>query len=183
MLSFGIFPVLVDGLVRLAHLDAQQAGLCVTAEMIGQAVGAAGVLVLQRWLGSRSICTIALLLILLGNALTTSATGSLAALLSMRAMAGIGSGLTGICIGLFTTTRHPDRNFAIYNAAALVTCAALAAGAPLIYASFGVTGTFAVIDDLRNHMPMRRTRQSPSVTERQPRSRMRKSGSNRRNAY
>jgi MFS family permease len=145
MLSFGIFPILVDGLVRLAHLDAQHAGLCVTAEMIGQAVGAAGVLVLQRWLGSRSICTIALLLILLGNALTTSATGNLAALLSMRAMAGIGSGLTGICIGLFATTKHPDRNFAIYNAAAVVTCAALAAGAPLIYASFGVTGTFAVI--------------------------------------
>lgn len=52
-LSFGVAPILVDGFVRLAHLEPQSAGLCITAEMAGQAVGAAGVLALMRRLDSR----------------------------------------------------------------------------------------------------------------------------------
>ncbi len=40
-LSFEVFPLLVDGFVRLAHFDVQSAGLCITAEMLGQSVGAA----------------------------------------------------------------------------------------------------------------------------------------------
>jgi predicted MFS family arabinose efflux permease len=144
-LSFGIFPLLVDGLVRLAHLDGQGAGLCVTAEMVGQAVGAAGVLALQRRIGSRPLCSAALVLILFGNALTMGATGSLPALLVMRAVAGTGCGLTAVCIGLFATTKQPERNFAIYNAAAITASAVLAAAAPLVYLSFGIIGIFAVI--------------------------------------
>jgi MFS family permease len=146
MLSLGIFPVLVDGLVRLARLDGQDAGLCVTGEMVGQAVGAAGVLVLQRWIGSRHLCSAALVLILLGNALTMGVIGSLPALLVMRAVAGLGCGMgTAVCIGLFATTKQPDRNFAINNAAAIIACAALAAAAPFIYRFFGIIGIFAVI--------------------------------------
>ena len=144
-LSFGIFPLLVDGLVRLAHLDGQEAGLCVTAEMIGQAVGAAGVLALQRRIGSRQLCSAALVLILFGNALTMGVTGSLPALLAMRALAGAGCGLTAVCIGLFATAQQPERNFAIYNAAAIIASAALAAAAPFVYRSFGIIGIFAVI--------------------------------------
>jgi MFS family permease len=146
MLSIGIFPVLVDGLVRLAHLDGQNAGLCVTAEMVGQAVGAAGVLALQRWIGSRRLCSAALLLILFGNALTMRVIHSLPTLLAMRAVAGLGCGMgTAVCIGLFARTKHPDRNFAINNAAAIVAVAALAAAAPFIYRFFGLIGIFAVI--------------------------------------
>jgi MFS family permease len=146
MLSIGIFPVLVDGLVRLAHLNGQDAGLCVTAEMVGQAVGAAGVLVLQRWIGSRRLCIAALLLILFGNGLTMGVIHSLPALLAMRGVAGTGCGIgTAVCIGLFATTRQPDRNFAINNAAAIIAVAALAAAAPFIYGLLGIIGIFAVI--------------------------------------
>jgi MFS family permease len=146
MLSIGIFPVLVDGLVRLAHLDGQDAGLCVTAEMAGQAVGAAGVLALQRWIGGRHLCSAALVLILIGNALTMGVIGILPALLVTRAVAGLGCGIgTAVCIGLFATTKHPDRNFAINNAATIIACAVLAAAAPFIYRLFGIIGIFAVI--------------------------------------
>jgi MFS family permease len=146
MLSIGIFPVLVDGLVRLAHLDGQDAGLCVTAEMVGQALGAAGVLALQRWIGSRHLCIAALVLILFGNVLTMGLIHSLPGLLAMRAVAGTGCGMgTAVCIGLFATTKQPDRNFAINNAAAIIAVAALAAAAPFIYGFFGIIGIFAVI--------------------------------------
>jgi MFS family permease len=146
MLSIGVFPVLVDGLVRLAHLDGQDAGLCVTAEMAGQAIGAAGVLALQRWIGSRQLCIAALVLILFGNVLTMGVIHSLPWLLVMRAVAGIGCGMgTAVCIGLFATTKQPDRNFAINNAAAIIAVAALAAAAPFIYGLFGIIGIFAVI--------------------------------------
>jgi len=146
MLSFAIFPLLVDGLVRLAHLDGQDAGLTVTAEMVGQTAGAVGVLALQRWIGSRYLCSAALILILGGNVLTMGVIGSLPALLVMRAIAGIGCGAgTAVGIGLFATTNQPDRNFAINNGAAIIVSAALAAAAPFVYRSFGIIGLFAVI--------------------------------------
>jgi MFS family permease len=145
VLSFGIFPVMVDGLVRLAHLGVREAGLCVTAEMAGQAVGAAGVLVLRHRMGSRHVCGIALALILFGNALSMGVTGSLLMLLIARSVAGIGCGLTVVCIGLFATTKNPERNFAIFNAAAVVLGAALAAAAPFVYRCYGMIGIFAAI--------------------------------------
>ena len=144
-LSFGVFPLLVDGFVQLAHFDVQSAGLCITAEMLGQSVGAAGALAIVRRAGSRQIVIAALVLIILGNALTIGVHSSFRWLLALRAVAGIGCGLTVVCIGLLAATKQADRNFAIFNAATVVTGAVLAAAVPTLFRIFGVGGVFAVI--------------------------------------
>ena len=115
-LSFGVFPLLVDGFVRLAHLDARSAGLCITAEMVGQSVGAAGALALVRWGDSRQVVIASLVLMIVGNGLTIGVPSSFRWLLVLRAVAGAGCGLTVICIGLLadyqtsrTTVRHFQR--------------------------------------------------------------------------
>jgi len=147
-LSFGVFPLLVDGFMQLAHYDVQSAGLCVTAEMLGQSVGAAGALATMRQVGSRRIVIGALVLIIVGNALTIGVYSHFQWLLALRAVAGIGCGLTVVCIGLLAATRQADRNFAIFNTANLVGCALLAAAVPLLFRIFGLSGVFAAIAGL-----------------------------------
>jgi len=144
-LSFGVFPLLVDGLVRLAHYDVQSAGLSVTAEMLGQSVGAAGALLIVRRVGSRQVVMAALAFIIIGNGLTVGVYSFFRWLLVLRAVAGIGCGLTVVCIGLLATTKQADRNFAIFNTANLVGCALLAAAVPLLFRMLGVGGVFAII--------------------------------------
>ncbi len=143
-LSFAVFPLLVDGFVQLAHFDVQSAGLCITAEMLGQSVGAAGALAIVRRAGSRQVVIAALVLIILGNALTIGLY-SFRWLLALRAVAGIGCGLTVVCIGLLAVTKQADRNFAIFNAATVVSGAVLSAAVPTLFRIFGVGGVFAVI--------------------------------------
>jgi predicted MFS family arabinose efflux permease len=144
-LSFGVFPLLVDGFVRLGHLDVQSAGLCVTAEMLGQSLGGAGGLAIVRRLGSRRVVLAALLLIIVGNVLTTAVYSNYWELLLLRGVAGIGCGLTVVCIGLLAATKRADRNFAIFNTANLVGCAALAAAVPLLFRLYGLSGVFTTI--------------------------------------
>ncbi len=144
-LSFGVFPLLVDGLVRFAHFDAPSAGLSITTEMLGQAVGAAGALALVRRLGSRRVAIAAVLFIIVGNALSVGVYSLFRWLLVVRAVAGIGCGLTVVCIGLLAATRQADRNFAIYNMVNLLACALLAAAVPALLRMFGLGGVFAVI--------------------------------------
>jgi predicted MFS family arabinose efflux permease len=144
-LSFQVFPLLVDGFVRLAHFDVQSAGLCITAEMLGQSVGAAGGLALGRRVGNRHMVIAALLLIIIGNGLTVGVYSSLRLLLAVRAVAGIGCGLTVVCIGLLAATKQADRNFAVFNAANLLSAAVLSAAVPTLFRMFGVGGVFAVI--------------------------------------
>lgn len=144
-LSFGVFPLLVDGFVRLAHFDVQSAGLTVTAEMLGQSVGAACGLAIVRRVGSRRVVIAALVLIIVGNALTTAVYSHFRWLLALRALAGIGCGLTVVCIGLLAATKQADRNFAIFNTANLLGCAALAAVVPILFHMLGVSGVFTVI--------------------------------------
>jgi predicted MFS family arabinose efflux permease len=144
-LSFGVFPLLVDGLVRLAHFDPESAGLSVTAEMLGQSLGAAAALAIVRRVGSRRVVIAALVFIIVGNGLTVGAYSFFRWLLVLRAVAGIGCGLTVVCIGLLAATRQADRNFAIFNTANLVGCALLAAAVPLLFREFGVGGGFALI--------------------------------------
>jgi predicted MFS family arabinose efflux permease len=144
-LSFAVFPLLVDGFVQLAHFDVQSAGLCITAEMLGQSVGAAGALAIVRRAGSRQVVIAALALIILGNALTIGLYSSFRWLLALRAVAGIGCGLTVVCIGLLAATKQADRNFAIFNAATVVSGAALSAAVPALFRMLGVGGVFAVI--------------------------------------
>ena len=144
-LSFGVFPLLVDGFVQLAHFDVQSAGLCITAEMLGQSLGAAGGLAMGRRVGSRQVVVAALVLIIIGNGLTVGIYSSFRWLLAIRAVAGIGCGLTVVCIGLLAATKQADRNFAINNAATLVACTVLSAAVPTLFRIFGVGGVFAVI--------------------------------------
>jgi len=144
-LSFGVFPLLVDGFVRLAHFDVQSGGLCITAEMLGQSVGAAGGLAIVQRVGSRQVVIVALVLIIIGNALTIGAYSSFQWLLALRVVAGIGCGLTVVCIGLLAATKQADRNFAIFTAANIVGCAALSAAVPTLFRIFGVGGVFGVI--------------------------------------
>jgi predicted MFS family arabinose efflux permease len=144
-LSFGVFPLMVDGFVRLAHFDVQAAGLCVTAEMLGQSLGAAAALAILRRVGSRRVVIAALILIIVGNGLTVGFYSSYGWLLVLRALAGVGCGLTVVGIGLLAATKQADRNFAIYNTVNLLGCAALAAIVPMLFRLFGVGGLFAVI--------------------------------------
>jgi predicted MFS family arabinose efflux permease len=144
-LSFGIFPLIVDGLVRLGHLSVEAGGLSVSAEMVGQSLGAAIALVAVRRAGSRRVALWALVLIVLGNALTAALYHSYTWLITLRVIAGIGCGLTVVCIGLLAATRQADRNFAIYNTANLLGDAAVAASLPPVLGAFGIPGMFAVI--------------------------------------
>jgi predicted MFS family arabinose efflux permease len=144
-LSFGVFPLLVDGLVRLAHYDVQSAGLSVTAEMLGQSIGAAAALLTVRRLGSRRIVIAALVLIIVGNGLTVGVYPLFKWLLVLRALAGIGCGLTVVCIGLLAVTRQADRNFAVFNMATLVGPGLLAAAVPALLHVLRLGGVYAVI--------------------------------------
>lgn len=144
-LSFGVFPLLVEGLERLAHYDVQSAGLSITTEMLGQAIGAAGALAVVRRIGSRQIVIGALVLIIVGNAVSAGVYSLLPLLLVLRALAGIGCGLTVVCVGLLATTRHADRNFAIFNISTLVGPGLLAIAVPAVFRMFGVGGVYAVI--------------------------------------
>jgi predicted MFS family arabinose efflux permease len=144
-LSFGVFPLLVDGFVRLAHFDVESAGWCITAEMVGQSVGAALGLMTVRRVGSRNVVIVALVLMIVGNGLTIVVPSSFRWLLALRALAGAGCGLTVVCIGLLAATRHAARNFAIFNMATVLSPAAFAAAMPLLFRVLGVGGVFAVI--------------------------------------
>ena len=144
-LSFGVFPLLVDGLVRLAHYDVQSAGLSVTAEMLGQSIGAAAALLLVRRLGSRRVVIAALLFIIVGNGLTVGVYSLFRWLLVSRALAGIGCGLTVVCIGLLAVTRQADRNFAVFNMGTLVGPGLLAAAVPALLHVLKLGGIYAVI--------------------------------------
>jgi predicted MFS family arabinose efflux permease len=144
-LSFGVFPLLVDGLVQLAHFDVQSAGLSVTAEMVGQSLGAAGALVVVRRVGSRRLVSAALIFIIVGNGLSVGVVPSFRWLLALRVVAGIGCGLTVVCIGLLAATKRADRNFAIFNMATLVGPGLLAAGVPALFRMLGVGGVYAAI--------------------------------------
>jgi len=144
-LSFGVFPLLVDGLVQLTHYDVQSAGLTVTAEMVGQSIGAAGALAIVRRLGSRRLVIAALLFIILGNGLSVGVYSFFRWLLVLRAVAGIGCGLTVVCIGLLAVTKKADRNFAIFNMTTLVGPGLLAIAVPALFRMLGVGGVYAVI--------------------------------------
>lgn len=144
-LSFGVFPLLVDGFMRLAHFDVQSAGLTVTAEMLGQSVGGASALAIVRRTGSRPVVVAALLFIIVGNGLTVAVYSSFGWLLVIRALAGVGCGLTVVCIGLLGATKQADRNFAIFSMVNLIVCALLAAAVPSLFRILGVSGVFVVI--------------------------------------
>jgi predicted MFS family arabinose efflux permease len=144
-LSFGVFPLLVDGLVQLTHYDVQSAGLSVTAEMVGQSIGAAGVLAIVRRVGSRRLVIAALLFIIVGNGLSVGVYSSFRWLLVLRAVAGIGCGLTVVCIGLLAVTKKADRNFAIFNMTTLIGPGLLAIAVPALFRMLGVGGVYAVI--------------------------------------
>jgi predicted MFS family arabinose efflux permease len=144
-LSFGVFPLLVDGLERLAHFDVQSAGLSVTAEMLGQSLGAAGALAVVRRVGSRQLVIAALIFIIVGNGLSVGVDSSFRSLMVLRAVAGIGCGLTVVCIGLLAATKRADRNFAIFNMVTLVGPGLLAAAVPALFRMLGVGGVYAAI--------------------------------------
>ena len=142
-LSFGVFPLLVDGLERLAHFDVQSAGLSVTAEMLGQSLGAAGALAVVRRVGSRQLVIAALIFIIVGNGLSVGVDSSFRSLMVLRAVAGIGCGLTVVCIGLLAATKRADRNFAIFNMVTLVGPGLLAAAVPALFRMLGVYAAIA----------------------------------------
>ena len=76
----------------IPHFDVQSAGLSVTAEMLGQSIGAAGALAIVRRVGSRRVVIAALLFIIVGNGLTVGVYSFFRWLLVLRAVAGIGCG-------------------------------------------------------------------------------------------
>lgn len=144
-LSFGIFPLLVEGFVRLAHFDVQSAGLTVTTEMLGQAFGGAVALAVVERVGSRKVVIAALALIIAGNGLSVGVYRFFGWLLLMRGVSGVGCGLTVVGIGLLGATKQADRNFAISSMANLLCCALLAAGVPDLFRFLGLGGAYAVI--------------------------------------
>lgn len=143
-LSFGVVPIIVDGFVRLGHLDLQSAGLCVTAEMAGQSVGAASALALLPRIDGRKLGAVALALITLGNALTI-AVSRLSLLLLARGLAGIGCGVTAVFVAMLAKSTHAERNFGLFNAVAIASCAVLANAAPTLYRVLGSGGIFAAL--------------------------------------
>ncbi|MDB5581477.1 MAG: hypothetical protein JWR80_6653 [Bradyrhizobium sp.] len=143
-LSTGLLPLLVDGFVRVGGLSPQAAGLCITAEMLGQAVGAALVFFLTRRVDSRYLLAATLLLILAGNAITIAPL-SFPFLLTARAIAGIGGGMSGVCMGLLAQTGGAERNIASVNAVTIIICGILGANAPTLYHLIGATGIFAAL--------------------------------------
>ena len=145
-LSFGVFPLLVDGLVRLAHFDVQSAGLSVTAEMLGQSIGAAGALAIVRRVGSRRSCHCGASLYYRWQRPNCWSL-FIFSMVIVVARGGWASDVVSLWFAsdFWRLPSKPTRNFAIFNTAYLVCCALLAAAVPALFRMLGVGGAFAVI--------------------------------------
>ncbi len=143
-LSIGLAPFIVNALSAHAGITPTQAGLCISAEMLGSVVGVVALLVCTFKVRRRPVAVVSLLLLAGGNLLCLLAS-SFPTFLAARFIAGIGSGLTTFTYALLATTRHPERNFAILSAATIASTAACIAIAPWLSAHLGADSLFAFI--------------------------------------
>jgi predicted MFS family arabinose efflux permease len=144
VLSQGMAPFIVSGLTRWGGFRSSQAGLCVSAEMTGSAIGSAIVLFALTRFNRRYLGVVALLTIIAGNVLCAS-TSSYLAVMGARFVAGVGCGLTTAAFAMLAMTRLPVRNFAIFSGSAVVVTAAFGAIAPHVTATYGLRGLFILI--------------------------------------
>jgi predicted MFS family arabinose efflux permease len=144
VLSQGMAPFIVSGLTRWGGFRSSQAGLCVSAEMTGSAIGNVVVLFALTRFNRRYLGIIALLTIIAGNVLCAAAS-SYVAIMGARFLAGVGCGLTTAAFGMLAATRLPVRNFAIFSGSAVVITAAFGSVASHVTATYGVRGLFILI--------------------------------------
>jgi predicted MFS family arabinose efflux permease len=142
-LSVGLAPFIVEGLGH-AGLTSAQAGLCISAEMLGFVLGSAALLLRFFNVGRPQIALAALLLVIGGNLLCLPAHGFLT-YAGARFIAGIGCGLTTSAYGDLATTLRPERNFAILSGATVVLTSAFGSIAPWLATQLGTDSLFLLI--------------------------------------
>jgi predicted MFS family arabinose efflux permease len=142
-LSVGLAPFIVEGLGH-AGLTSAQAGLCISAEMLGFVLGSAALLFWFFNVSRPQIALAALLLVIGGNLLCLPAHGFFT-YAGARFIAGIGCGLTTSAYGDLATTLRPERNFAILSGATVVLTSAFGAVAPWLAAQLGTDSLFLLI--------------------------------------
>jgi predicted MFS family arabinose efflux permease len=143
-LSLGLAPLIVSALSAGPGLSIPQAGSCVSSEQLGAGLGTVLVLFLLGKVRLRRLGTMALLFIIAGNLLSL-VFSSFFALWAARLLAGIGCGLTAAAYGSLATTAAPERNFAIYNGAVIITVSACGMSVPHLVAFGGDRSLFALI--------------------------------------
>lgn len=142
--SQGLAPFVVHGLTTLGNLSLSQAGLCVGAEMAGNAVGVTAVLFLVAGMRRHRLAILALVGILVGNGWSVIADSPLAYLFA-RSVAGLGAGLTTFAFGTIATFPRPARNFAIFSGLSVCTMASADAMIPGLLARAGLPGLFGLL--------------------------------------
>jgi predicted MFS family arabinose efflux permease len=143
-LVIGVSPLIVSGLVESAHLTITQAGYCASVETGGMCLGIILALLLTHRSSSRRLISGGLVVMVVGNMLSTQAIG-FASFAGLRLATGIGSGLTILYSLLLAQTARPQRNFAILMAANVVVSSACSAAVPALLAWHGIAGVYLAL--------------------------------------
>ena len=145
VMTAGLKPILITLYIARAGLSQQTAGLILAAEMLAAAAGAALVSVFVVRLGWRRLALIGLLLLLVGD-LACVAWPPLDALIAIRIVAGLGSGLAaGTMAAALSGTSAPDRWMGIYNGIALMILAAGFIVIPAVVVGADMRAAFVVL--------------------------------------
>ena len=143
-LVIGVSPLIVSGLVESAHLTITQAGYCASIETGGMCLGIILALLLTHRSGPQRLISSGLVVMVVGNLLSTQAVG-FASFAGIRLATGIGSGLTILYSLLLAQTTRPQRNFAILMAANVVVSSVCSAAVPTLLAWHGIAGVYLAL--------------------------------------
>lgn len=143
VMTAGLKPILITLYITRTGLDQSLAGFILTAEMLSAAAGAALVSALVISLGRRRLALIGLLLLLFGD--VACVTGpSIAPLVVLRAISGLGAGFAaGTMAAALSGTTTPERWMGIYNGIALALIAAVFLVVPAVVDAWGMRAVFA----------------------------------------
>jgi predicted MFS family arabinose efflux permease len=138
-------PMVVGGMVDLLKLSERQAGVIVSVEVGGLALG---ILVLLRHFGrvNREALGLLTVLAIVTANLLTCFTRDFAWLLLLRLLSGLGAA-AGFCIycNMASSTSKPEHNFAIVNAVSIAYSGLLTFCSPVVLKRWGLPGIMVML--------------------------------------
>lgn len=140
-----VMPVMVGALARTFHLDIEQAGFVVSANMGGILAGSLlGNALARRWSDSW-LLSVGIIVMIAGNLLTMVQTG-FAGLIVMRALSGGGEGVAiAAAYALMAQSRHPERVIGFYTAGQGMIGVVGMAGLTLLVAQYGAGAFYLAV--------------------------------------
>jgi MFS family permease len=108
-----LLPGLIGGFIDVLGLTEEQAGYVASSQLLGMLIGSIGATLLVRRMTMR-VGVLSGVLLLLAMDLASGSAASASALIGLRLVAGIGTGLVaGFGSAGISATRDPDRNFGL----------------------------------------------------------------------